>query len=431
MDYRVVRRLKRTFRSGRFKVPLWALALAALVVMGVAGQAVGPVLIGAIRGSTGVVLGQTVLLSSAPRVHGADDSLGTLNDEGSGFSMAVKTQVGQTQRAELAFANNSGKEANATLHLSVPAGIDVQVDRCIGVTKGQLNRDTWLLTITSGGGGVSWTNVGVDTDATDDGYHSSIAVLGPCTVYISYYDTDNGDLRFARTTDGGATWTLAGVDTDTDDDGSYNAIAAVDANTVYISYYDATNGDLRVAKSTDGGTTWTNTGVDTDGDDDGNVNSIAAPNANTIYISYYDATNFDLRFARSTNGGTVWSNAGVDFDDDDDGSHHALSAVDANTIYISYYDTTNADLRYAKSTDGGTTWTTAGVDTDADDDGLNSSVAVVDANTLFISYRDDTNNLGDLRLARSGAGLKVTVESKDEAAPGFFTISGSLAQVAQ
>ncbi|MDP6514744.1 MAG: hypothetical protein QF878_16340, partial [SAR202 cluster bacterium] len=49
---------------GRFGVPVWIMGLATLLVVAAAGQAVGPVLSGAIQGSAGLVIEQAVTLDT-------------------------------------------------------------------------------------------------------------------------------------------------------------------------------------------------------------------------------------------------------------------------------------------------------------------------------------------------------------------------------
>ncbi len=103
------------------------------------------------------------------------------------------------------------------------------------------------------------SGITVVDSAGDVGWKTSIAVAGN-SVYISYYDSTNSDLKFAKSTDGGATWSTATVDSA--GDVGWGISIAVDGSNVYISYYDSTNGDLKFAKSTNGGATWSKTTVD-------------------------------------------------------------------------------------------------------------------------------------------------------------------------
>ena len=152
--------------KSKFALPLWTVGLAAMAIAAVAGQAVGPVLSGSVSGSVGVVVEQTVRLGDpgdigdvsglygpgaefgGPEVNpDADDFAATVNDEGTGFTVAVETDMGQETAVGFDLYNDSGQTANAMLQLNVPAGIDVELNGNDGVTEAQLGPNTWLLTI--------------------------------------------------------------------------------------------------------------------------------------------------------------------------------------------------------------------------------------------------------------------------------------------
>ncbi|MBN2546085.1 MAG: exo-alpha-sialidase, partial [Spirochaetes bacterium] len=125
--------------------------------------------------------------------------------------------------------------------------------------------------------------------AGDVGKYTSIAVNGD-NIYISYFDDTNGNLKFARSTDAGETWPLANIKTvdSSTGAGQYSSLAVSDA-TIYISYYENLNDDLKFARSDDGGTTWPAANIKTV-DSTGNVgmSSSLAVNGSNVYISYYD-----------------------------------------------------------------------------------------------------------------------------------------------
>ncbi len=184
----------RKLHVGRLGVPLWSIAVAGLAIAAVAGQAVGPVLTGSVSGSAGVVVSQTVVLSAAPTneaanaafafkggtvaITAADDFAATVNDEGTLFSVALETQVGQNQVVNLALDNLSGKTANFILELSVPAGIDVEVD---GVSQAsnlaRLNRNTWLGTVTAAATNTT-VDVNILVESKDDAAPSFYTISG-------------------------------------------------------------------------------------------------------------------------------------------------------------------------------------------------------------------------------------------------------------
>jgi len=80
----------------------------------------------------------------------------------------------------------------------------------------------------------------------------------------------------------------------------FASIDAVDANTIFISYYDATNTNLKFAKSEDGGENWSPSIVATGGDGNvGTFSSMDAVDVNNIFISYQDYIFTNLLFAKS------------------------------------------------------------------------------------------------------------------------------------
>ena len=141
--------------KGKVALPLWTVGIAAMAIAAVAGQAVGPVLTGSVSGSVNLVIEQTVRLGGPGTITNsggaADDFAATINDEGTGFTVAIETDVGQNQSVTWSLLNESGQTANAMLQLNVPAGIDVEMNSAGSATEAQLSPNTWLLTIPAGG----------------------------------------------------------------------------------------------------------------------------------------------------------------------------------------------------------------------------------------------------------------------------------------
>ena len=158
--------LGRKLRIGRLGLPVWTVVLAIAAVGAVAGQAVGPVLAGSVTGSTGVVLEQAVVLSGTISVNSADDAASTVNDEGTGFTVAVETDVGQSQTVAIGVSNTSAASANAILSLNVPAALDVSLEAASGANEAQLNRNQWLVKVPTGGETLTLTIESADDAAT-------------------------------------------------------------------------------------------------------------------------------------------------------------------------------------------------------------------------------------------------------------------------
>jgi hypothetical protein len=138
---------------GRLSMPVWLVAAAGLAVVAAAGQAVGPVLAGSVTGTASVVAQQSVRLGGGSSVTGAPgDSLVVENDEGTSFTAAIETHVGQTGvKLNLDVKNFSNADASAVLELNVPAGIDVEVDsNDSDLKEAQMGPGTWLLKIDAG-----------------------------------------------------------------------------------------------------------------------------------------------------------------------------------------------------------------------------------------------------------------------------------------
>jgi sugar lactone lactonase YvrE len=219
----------------------------------------------------------------------------------------------------------------------------------------------------------------------DVGNYSSIAVVDEDTIYISYLDDSNSDVKFAKSTDGGDSWTtllVGGVGFTVD---GLTGIVAPDADNVFIAYYDDSSEDLRFARSTDGGDNWTLSVVDSAGSV-GEYASISAPTATNVFISYFDYSNMNLKVARSTNGGVSWTLAIAD-SDGLVGQGTSIVALTASDVFVSYQDYSSGGLKFANSTDGGVNWETTIVESAstyvvAD----HTSLAVPDANTMYIAY---------------------------------------------
>ena len=153
MKKRTKRLLRRRLGVGGIGLPLWTGALA-ILVLAVAGQALGPVLSGMVTGSTGVVVEQSLRLTDDSVVYsnfGFDDAILTINDEGTAFTAAMELHAGALDNiVTLVIENTSGATANAMTRLVLPPGLRAEMESEIGtdVTEAQLDGNTWILTLT-------------------------------------------------------------------------------------------------------------------------------------------------------------------------------------------------------------------------------------------------------------------------------------------
>lgn len=83
--------------------------------------------------------------------------------------------------------------------------------------------------------------------------YTSIDAADANNIFIAYRD-GSGYLGFATTTDGGNNWTTQAVD-----DSGYSrtvSLKVINSNNILISYYQSSQEDLKFAKSTNGGSIW-------------------------------------------------------------------------------------------------------------------------------------------------------------------------------
>ncbi len=205
------------------------------------------------------------------------------------------------------------------------------------------------------------------------GQYTSLALDSQSRPHISYYDSTNGDLKYAYFD--GAAWQVQVVDSD-GDVGRHTSLALDAADLPHISYYDVSDGDLKYAVSD--GATWQSWHIDQSGDV-GLWNSLALDSAGRPQISYYNSTDGDLKFAYYD--GATWQ-VGTIESGGDVGSFSSLALDSMDWAHVSYYDATNHRLKYGYW--DGTTWQLQFVDQPST--GWYTSLALDSADTPHISY---------------------------------------------
>ncbi|MFH2071111.1 MAG: hypothetical protein ABIJ11_07930 [Elusimicrobiota bacterium] len=244
--------------------------------------------------------------------------------------------------------------------------------------------------------GFLWAGWNVQTvdSAGYVGHYTSIALDTNNYPHISYGDSTNWDLKYAKWT--GTSWSIQTVDS-AGSVGYLTSIALDTNNYPHISYWDITNGDLKYAKWT--GASWSTQTVDSAGDV-GHDTAIALDTNNYPHISYWDIANDDLKYAKWT--GTSWLVQTIDSVGDVgwSSSYYTSIALDTNNYpHISYWDIANDDLKYAKWT--GSSWDVQTIDSSAGDVGHDTAIALDTNNEPHISYYDNKNY--DLKYAKGTA----------------------------
>ena len=123
--------------------------------------------------------------------------------------------------------------------------------------------------------------------------------------------------------------------------GTSSSIAVDPWGLPHVSYYDTTNGDLKYAWYD--GTNWHNQVVDSAGDV-GKHTSLAVDGQGHPHISYYDITHEDLKYA--VYNGNSWDIEVVD-SGGIVGKSSSLALDAQQQPHIAYFDTTNSVVKYA------------------------------------------------------------------------------------
>jgi hypothetical protein len=195
-----------------------------------------------------------------------------------------------------------------------------------------------------------------------------------------------------------ATWTGSVWEIKTADNsagvGQYASLALDSSNQAYISYYDAENEDLKYAKWNNSSNSWTVLTLDGEDivnskeEEVGGFTSIDLDSSNRPQIVYFDDTRDDLMYIRWT--GSEWDDPET-IDSEGVVGLYASMYIDAdNDVHVSYYDFTNKSLKYAVREDGD--WDVSTVDNPTDEVvGKYSSIDVDFLGFPHISYFDETN----------------------------------------
>ena len=256
-----------------------------------------------------------------------------------------------------------------------------------------------------------WEGPVVVDPAPNVGRYTSCAFfLGSNDLHISYYDEENGDLKYAVYTDGtpfdASNFTVSTLDSD-DNVGQYTSIDVglhpTGPPAPRIAYYDATNRQLKFIyyDSSAGVLDWQDPIVVDSNGNVGKYTSMAIdPTNGNIHISYYDETNYDLKYAWTDDLPSFlnWTLEVADNSTSDVGKYSsiALNPPAGYPPVISYFDDTNNNMMFVyrshvPSVPGSSWQTPVIVDSDVDV-GRYCSLRIDSTGLAHISYYDATND---------------------------------------
>lgn len=251
------------------------------------------------------------------------------------------------------------------------------------------DRDESSYVFNVAGTGVDWHGTRTLDPTTGVGEYAAVATLpaDPDSVYVSFYDRTNGNLKFAKSTDGGITWSVDTIGS-LNDVGQYTSIAtSSDGQTVNVSYFDKTRGYLMLKRSLNGGSSWESAKIVDSTATVGLWTSLATYQ-DRVNLVYRDNSNADLRFARSTDAGMTWPTSDVLVDGAGLVGFGASLRPNGDLLYVSYIDTGNHNVKFARSPDGGNSWTTSIATSASVLVGDPTSIAGDYDSNWFIGYRD-------------------------------------------
>ncbi len=246
-------------------------------------------------------------------------------------------------------------------------------------------------TFTIAGTAEAWHGTRTVDAADDVGLWASLALYHETaadTLFISYYDETNADLKVARSYNGGVTWETMTV-ADYDNQGQYSSIALSSTGTsVFISYWNLYGNDCDFIQSYDSGDNWYSRQIETTGTV-GMYSALTVASDSKLYAAYYDSTNDDLKFAKSVNGGVNWLAEDIRIIDSGTTVGRGISLCDiTDWVYVSYIKENTYDVLFSKSYDSGATWSTPVVAHDITISAISpcTSLAVYGDTTYYIAY---------------------------------------------
>lgn len=215
---------------------------------------------------------------------------------------------------------------------------------------------------------------------------------------ISYYHDGNDDLKFARCTNEDCTAKVLTLVDTANNVGDFSSLKIGPDGFARIAYWYDTGSDVRFARCTNADCTARNiTTVESVGQI-GEYISLALGSDGFGRMSYYDATNKDLKFTRCLNADCTTSIITIIDSAGDVGQYTSLVLGSDGFGRVSYYDVTNDDLKFVRCTNTDCTTGNIAVVDSLGTVGRHTSIALGVDGFARMSYYDSSN--GDLRFAR-------------------------------
>ena len=172
-----------------------------------------------------------------------------------------------------------------------------------------------------------WNLQTVDWGGQTVGSHNSLALDDQDRPHISYYDSTNGNLKYAVYD--GSSWNIQTIDWE-GNVGEYTSLALDSSGSSHISYYDLDNRNLKYARRDGSG--WTVQTVDWEGEV-GRSSSLALDSSGYPHISY-ECEPYYLKYAFWD--GSQWEIKALDWNEQSRGGHPSLALDNQDLPHIAY-----------------------------------------------------------------------------------------------